>query len=409
MARKKKRWRDMDDPTDIFGHERPEDRAGPVVDPNYDAFRRHMEEHIQGETRAFHELRSKAEHELQAAAMVSAPARRSAPPPPPRKTAIVEAAQANPLPPAAIRQAPARPVSKGSGLGTMVAMGLIFTAIGFLLHHAWQQTQPLSRKGGLAAKSKMLADCSSEKEKVAPVRRSRENQQKTAAVAPPPAAVPEAVPVPAPVAPQVEATAAEPTLKGITLRAVELRKGPGQSFEIVDSLPPGFSLEGDLTTDRQWLRVKPGAFVSVDAVQFQDAAAGGYQAHWVGANIANIREFPLTTARILRKAQPGTELNLQVFNSEWAQLADGGFVFRKLVTSEAPRKLQLPAVMRVSVEKAEIRGGPGAQYPVLGLYFRNHKVEVQELESGWLRVGPDQYMRAQELELASKGNTDRTL
>ncbi|WP_218110054.1 SH3 domain-containing protein [Oligoflexus tunisiensis] len=397
----------MDDPTDIFGSERPEDREGPAVDPAYDVFRRHMEEHIQGETRAFHELRSTAEHELQASTMVSPPSRRAAPPPPARKAAPMEAPKANSLPPAAMRQAPARPVSKGSGLGTMVAMGLIFTAIGFLLNHAWQQAQPLTRKGGVAAKSRMVADAScSDKEKVAPSRRSRDSSPKTAAVSPVPAPTPE----PAPAASKAEASAAaESTLKGMTLRAVELRKGPGTGFEIVDSLPPGFALEGDLTTDRQWLRVKPGAFVSVDAVQFQDATSAGYQPYWVGGHIANIREFPLITARILRKAQPGSELKLQAFNDEWAQLADGGFVFRKLVTNEAPRKLQLPAVMRVSVEKAEIRGGPGAQYPVLGLYFRNHKVEVQELESGWLRVGPDQYMRAQELELATKGNTDRTL
>jgi SH3-like domain-containing protein len=195
----------------------------------------------------------------------------------------------------------------------------------------------------------------------------------------------------------------------MTLRAVELRKGPGSSFEIVDSLPPGYALEGVLTTDRQWLRVKPGAFVSVDAVQFHDPTAAGYQDYWVGSNIANIREFPLITARVLRKAEPGTELKLQLFNNEWAQVAGGGFVFRKLVTQEAPRILQLPAVMRVTVEKAEIRGGPGAQYPVLGLYFRNHKVEVQAMQSGWLRVGPEQYMRSQELELSVKPSSEKTM
>jgi hypothetical protein len=65
--------------------------------------------------------------------------------------------------------------------------------------------------------------------------------------------------------------------------------------------------------------------------------------------------------------------------------------------------------MRVSVEKAEIRGGPGQQYPVLGLYFRNHKVEVQEMQGAWLRVGPDQFIRAQEMELSVKPTSDKTM
>jgi hypothetical protein len=206
-----------------------------------------------------------------------------------------------------------------------------------------------------------------------------------------------------------EPSGAESNLKAMTLRAVELRKGPGSGFEIVDSLPPGYALEGVLTTDRQWLRVKPGSFVSVDAVQFQDPSAAGFQSHWVGPHIANIREFPLITSRVLRKAEPGSELKLQAFNNEWAQVAGGGFVFRKLVTQDAPKILQLPASMRVTVEKAEIRGGPGAQYPVLGLYFRNHRVEAQEMQGGWLRVGPDQYIRLQELELSVNPGTQKTM
>jgi hypothetical protein len=155
--------------------------------------------------------------------------------------------------------------------------------------------------------------------------------------------------------------------------------------------------------------VKPGAFVSVDAVQFQDSLAAGFQTHWVGPQVANIREFPLITSRIIRKAEPTSEVKLQIFNGEWAQVLGGGFVFRKLVTNEAPRLLQLPAVMRVTVEKAEIRGGPGQHYPVLGLYFRNHKLEVQEAQGVWLRVGPDQFIRAQEMELSVKPQSDKTM
>lgn len=399
MGRKKKRWRDMDDAAEIFGGERLGSGDGELADPAYDAFRRHIEEHIQGETRAFHELRSTAEHELKAAAVMASPSARSLP--------QRDMPKAKALPPPAVMQAAPRPAVKSGNIGTMIALSLIFTSIGFLLNTAWQQSQPVSRK---TAKSRAMteANCTSDKSALA----------KKAAVAPKPvSAAPAAPPVdlnspdplPAPAAPPMETAAQDALLKGITLRAVELRKGPGSSFEIVDSLPPGYALDGVLTTDKQWLRVKPGAFVSADAVQFQDPAAAGYQNFWVGPNIANIREFPLITARILRKAEPGSELKLQAFNQEWAQVSGGGFVFRKLVTQEAPKLIQLPAVMRVTVEKAEIRGGPGQQYPVLGLYFRNHKVEVQEMQGAWLRVGPDQYIRAQEMELSAKPNSDKTM
>jgi hypothetical protein len=406
MGRKKKRWRDMDDPADIFGGERIGNGEGELVDPAYDAFRRHIEEHIQGETRAFHELRSTAEHELQAAAVMALPSARSMPP---RKSPALETPKAKALPPPAVMQAAPRPAAKSSSIGTMIALSLIFTSIGFLLNTAWQQTQPTSRK---SAKNRPAAEANCTSDKPSPSKKTSVNTAKPIAVAAAPVApleVAPPLPVTPPPVPAAETGAQENLLKGMTLRAVELRKGPGSSFEIVDSLPPGFALEGALTTDRQWLRVKPGAFVSADAVQFQDPAAAGYQSFWVGPNIANIREFPLITAKVLRKAEPGSELKIQAFNQEWAQVSGGGFVFRKLVTQEAPKMIQLPAVMRVTVEKAEIRGGPGQQYPVLGLYFRNHKVEVQEMQGAWLRVGPDQFIRAQEMELSAKPNSDKTM
>jgi hypothetical protein len=408
MARKKKRWREMDDPAEIFDGERTDGRHERVSDPAYDAFRRHMEEHIQGETRAFHELRSTAEHELHAATVVASPPRRVLPP---KKAVPTEPTKVSTMP-SPIMQNAARPVARSSNAGTFIAMGLIFTAIGFLLNNAWQQSQPLTRKGSSSSKARLAADANCANEKVASPKKSNTTSKHTAAAVPvPPPAEPVPVTVVTPVpAPSVEvASTTEAELKGLTLRAVELRKGPGSGFEIVDSLPPGFAVDGVLTTDRQWLRVKPGAFVSVDAIQFQDPAAVGYQPHWVGTNIANIREFPLITARVLRKAEPGSELKLQAFNAEWAQVSGGGFVFRKLVTREAPRALQLPALMRVAVEKAEIHGGPGPNYPVLGIYFRNHRVEVQDMQSGWLRVGPDQYIRAQEMELSVKSNSDKTM
>jgi hypothetical protein len=405
MARKKKRWREMDDPTDIFGGERSDGRDEHATDPAYDAFRRHIEEHIQGETRAFHELRSTAEHELQAAAVVASPSQRATAP---KKSAPVETRKPRPMPPPAVMQGAARPVAKTSGMGTLIALSLVFTGIGFLMNTAWQQMQPAARR---TAKGRVAAEANCTSEKVSAPKKANHGSNKIAAVPVNVAPVNVAPPVPAlpPPTPGVESVDQEASLKGMTLRAVELRKGPGSAFEIVDSLPPGFSLEGVLTTDRQWLRVKPGAFVSADAVQFLDPSAAGYQNFWVGQNVANIREFPLITAKVLRKAEPGAELKLQVFNSEWAQVSGGGFVYRKLVTQEAPQILQLPAVMRVTVEKAEIRGGPGQQYPVLGLYFRNHKLEVQEMQGAWLRVGPDQYIRAQEMELSVKPNSDKTM
>lgn len=407
MGRKKKRWRDMDDPAEIFGGERLRNVDGELADPAFDAFRRHIEEQIQGETRAFHELRSTAQHELQAPAVMASPSAGSQPP---RKSPANEAPKPQALsPPAEMQTAPC-PAAKSSNVGSMIALSLIFTSLGFLLNTAWQQSQLLSRK---SAKNRAVAEANSTGDKPSSLKKASAAAPKPAAIAAAPAPAPvqatPPVPVTAPLAAAGESVSQDNLLKGMTLRTVELRKGPGSSFEIVDSLPPGYALDGVLTTDKQWLRVKPGAFVSADAVQFQDPAAAGYQNFWVGSNIANIREFPLITAKVLRKAEPGSELKLQAFNQEWAQVSGGGFVFRKLVTKDAPKLIQLPAAMRVTVEKAEIRGGPGQQYPVLGLYFRNHKVEVLEMQGAWLRVGPDQYIRAQEMELSAKPNSDKTM
>ncbi len=425
MARKKKRWRDMDDPKDIFGGDRSTDADEARADPAYDAFRRHIDEHIQGETRAFHELRSTAEHELQASAVTTSPPR------------LIETQKKHPsearhhpsLPPSSMMQA--LPENKGLGVGTVLVLSSIFGLVGVLAHNAWQQSQPMLRslksKEAIvtsASRNKSSADPNCLPEKT-PSKKSASSSPKTAklplntteakalavvtAVPPEPtaASVPSAI---APT-PMLEVTApSEPFVKAITIRAVELRKGPGTHFEIIDSMPPGFALEGVMTTDRQWLRIKTGGFIAAEALQLQDSSLGqSYQSFWVGPHIANVREFPLTTARILRKAEAGVELKLQNFNGEWARVAEGGFIFRKLVTDQSPKTLQLPALMRVTVEKAEIHSGPGKQFPVLGLYFKNHRVEVQDLQDGWLRIGPDQFIRAQEMEISVNPNPGKTM
>jgi hypothetical protein len=421
MASKKRRWRETDDPDEIFGADRHADfdSEALALDPHYDSFRRHIDENIQGETRAFHELRSTAEHELQAAAVVTST---------PKKPPSVKKAKQEPLPealalsPAALQ--PIRP-AKNKDLSNLIMMGLISAAIGFLLNSVFQQIQGQNRLKSNSSRARAAAaDPNCVTEKVAAKKISPSPSPKTAKLpiqaipvptivdeTPVAATAPAAEPIASASSTSLDAIApTEPKVKAMTLRPIELRRGPGASFDIVDSLPPGFAVEGTMTTDRQWLRVKPGSFVSVDALQMQvNAEPAGYQSYWVGSHIANIREFPLTTARIVRKADPRSELKLQHFNSEWAQLEGGGFVFKKLVTDQAPLLMRLPALMRVAVEKAEIRSGPGLQFPILGIYFRNHKVEAQEALGDWLRVGPEQFVKAQEMELSAIPNSGKTM
>ncbi|MCX6130160.1 MAG: SH3 domain-containing protein [Proteobacteria bacterium] len=133
--------------------------------------------------------------------------------------------------------------------------------------------------------------------------------------------------------------------------------------------------------------------------------------YWVGTAVLNVREFPSASSRVLYQLKAGQELKGIPHGSEWLELGPNtsGYVARKLLVERKslPQHGLLP--MRVRVDQAEIHSGPGQQYPVLGLYFKHHKLEVEGLQGSWFRVGPDQYIREGELEAFQGKDSTQTM
>lgn len=433
----KKDQKRYEDELALFSQPRPPSFS-PDSDEAYEAFRRHIEEHIQAETRAFHQLRAEAEAKLNQPSPLPSP-------PSPQPSALEPSRLA-------LEKGKTRPNAGGTAAAKSKrpenasqpepregllrprkerpwATGLLclsFAVIGGIGFRAWQQWQPSKSSRATAQESK-----EKDKGKVPP-RATRVPATKSAAnpltaavsalpletsLPPPAAASAQAVPAapppssssssssstpssaPAACDPSEKLATAGPREKGLITGRGEVRRGPSQEYEILDALPVGSLVEGELTSDRQWLRLEGGRFIALSQLEvFDPNFSESWIDRWVGAKIANVRALPAMQAAVQRKLNLGEKVRVAPLNKQWAKLEGGGFVYTALLSERDPQPMRFPALMRVAAEQATIFSGTAAETAPVGIYFKNHKVQVLEGKEGWYRIGQDQYMRAQDLE-----------
>jgi hypothetical protein len=178
-----------------------------------------------------------------------------------------------------------------------------------------------------------------------------------------------------------------------------VRKGPSKNYEILDLLAAGTQVEGYTTSDKQWLRLEGGRFLALAQMEVIDNKSdGGYSPRWIAARSANVRSLPALNAAVSKKLNKDDGLKLIPINSRWGRLEGGGFIFLALLTDQEPKAiLHLPAIMRVTAEQATIYTGPGSRFAAVGMFFKNHQVEVTEIQEGWMRIGRDQFMKEGDL------------
>lgn len=434
MGPKKKRKR-YEDEAALFSDARPAgsspSRSSPDSDEAYEAFRRHLEEHIQAETRAFHQLRAEAEAKLHRSPLVahlisSEAPRPSVEKPKPRPPAAPEIKSAPRTASMPSEQLP-RPKTERPWMTGLLCLS--FALSGGLGLQFWQankkeKTRELAQKSKSAAAP--LSSTPVAAQRPAPRPRPAMNPlaatvsglpQGLASPPPPPSPAPSA-PAPSSNSPvtasssSASAVAQAPAAcapeksqgegqreRGIIVGNGEVRRGPFLQYEILDALPTGSIIEGELTSDRQWLRMNGGRFMALSQLELLDPKAGeNWFDRWVGAKIANVRKLPAMQAQVQQKLNLGEKIRIAPLNKQWAKLESGGFIYLPLVSETDPEPLRLPALMRVAAAQATIYAAPAADAAAVGVYFKNHKVQVLEAKDGWLKIGAEQFIKSQDLE-----------
>lgn len=218
--------------------------------------------------------------------------------------------------------------------------------------------------------------------------------------------------------------------RALILRAQggEIRRGPGLQYKIVGVLPVGQWVEGKLSSDHQWLRIAEDQFLASRFLLLTEHNPKPILLdRWVKARKVNVRALPTLDAQVIRQFQEGDALKVLSIHPEWGLLSTGGYIYLSLLGTQAPRspvptappapasmrqdsvrqtatpapsqaQVHFPTWMRVVPPEARIHSGPGAQYQAIGVFFKEHKVEVIELKDGWFRVGANQFVRRQDLE-----------
>ena len=177
-----------------------------------------------------------------------------------------------------------------------------------------------------------------------------------------------------------------------------LRRGPHKRFEVVGKLDYGVRVKGELH-GKNWVRLDYGRFISrSNLIDLADSGTGEYITRWSAAGRLQALDLPAAHGRVVKTIQRGEKLLFKKVNNEWGRLRGGGFIRMPGLHKSPVYPKTFPAKMMV-LKRANIHGGPGAQHSVIGAFFKNRVIEINQLKNGWARVGDRQYVAARHLIL----------
>ena len=177
---------------------------------------------------------------------------------------------------------------------------------------------------------------------------------------------------------------------------VKVRRGPSESFEVVGSLTQGlkFSAPED---PPGWIRLDYGRYVQKkDLLRLDEPPEGEFRPLWVKKGV-QILEYPFAKARPIKALHEGTKIFTRPFDDQWVAVSGGGYAPRAQFTSHPLYPEAFPARMKV-VQRVNIRSGPSLKHPVVGVYFKDRFVQVQNLSGRWFDLGNQQYVAAKFLK-----------
>ena len=103
--------------------------------------------------------------------------------------------------------------------------------------------------------------------------------------------------------------------------------------------------------------------------------------------------------KVLKNLFKADKVKTLKISKKWSALADGGFVYNKYLSRKQVYPFDLPAVMSVSVNRANIREKPSTSAKAVGQYFKGKPLKVHSIDDGWAKVGKYQYISVELLKL----------
>lgn len=196
-------------------------------------------------------------------------------------------------------------------------------------------------------------------------------------------------------------TYAESTTRTVDTEILNLRSGPGLSFEVTDSLKKGVQLEV-ISASGDWLQVK-----------YKDRT--GWVASWLTASSAsdknatntkivsqvnslNVRSNPSIGAAVMGKMNAGDEAIMITTQSDWVQINLNGMIgwvhadyISKIGTAEQnPNsqtvQKQTADIFTVAVDALNVRKKDDLSSKKMNVIYKNETYPVKEIKGNWVRI-----------------------
>ncbi|MFW7379143.1 MAG: hypothetical protein ACOH5I_10080 [Oligoflexus sp.] len=181
---------------------------------------------------------------------------------------------------------------------------------------------------------------------------------------------------------------------------VNVRRGPGLDFAVIEQLKQGAKLKGVLVDDH-WVQIDDERFIYRKALKkLSDAPPVVKQEkYWTQLPKTEVFQSNSENSPKISSFSYGQQV-LGHAQGDWFVLDDGGYVKRRELSQASPLLMQDGEAMvaRVKVAKAPIRTSPGRDGKTVGVFFEGKIVKVMAIENGWAKLAEEQYLPAKYLE-----------
>jgi uncharacterized protein YraI len=169
----------------------------------------------------------------------------------------------------------------------------------------------------------------------------------------------------------------------VTSKELNVRSGPGTSFNILTKLPLGAAV--DVFEEKSgWLRIGAGRWVSKNFVDITFNTWLGQINSRTGANVRSGAgaSFPVVDAR-----PNGTVIHVIGQSGDWLRVGDQQFIAKSLVLRLNPKNGVVDGTNELNT-----RQGPGTDYIILRRLEKGEPVQVFEEQDGWLRIAHSEWV-----------------
>lgn len=189
----------------------------------------------------------------------------------------------------------------------------------------------------------------------------------------------------------------------VTGSGVNLRTGPGTTYDIAAILNAGTELKRTGTTDNSWSRVTyegsdcyiSNAFISTekpaDSGESTPAPGAGEDTVVVTAE-ANVRSGPGTGYDILGQAAANTELKRTGTENGWSKVifnGSEGYIYDGLIRAADGDQLEEKTGKLTVTGEVNLREGPDTTYKILGVAQAGAELNMTGKVGAWYRIEYD--------------------